>query len=186
MIPPDNDCFIIGTNGTVMSLMHCDKILTVEELVWNICGINRYTGGTNFSVGQHTLLVDALCKSHLKPHALVHDLHEGITGDVSTPVKQAVDYIGNGGWTKFETAVASRVRRWFKLACETPEEVKEIDRLSRGIEVAYLFNTTTQRAYADAGVPVYYDKKCKPYFVHRTREQVARELMVRLKMEGLA
>jgi hypothetical protein len=84
---------------------HPDNIPTIAEIAWSLAHINRYTGHTcrAYSVAEHSLLVadyahaigankiaELLC--------LMHDAHECIVGDVSSPVKQML----GSGWKVFE------------------------------------------------------------------------------------
>ncbi len=73
---------------------------TVEQVdFWEICltlaHINRFTGcaSPSVSVAFHTLLVADLVDEPLKPYALLHDMHEARTGDISTPAAQALGEI---------------------------------------------------------------------------------------------
>lgn len=49
--------------------------------------INRFGGRTPepFSIAAHSVLVEALCPSDLRPWALLHDAHAAFLGDITTP-----------------------------------------------------------------------------------------------------
>ena len=74
--------------------------LTIEEVAHSLARINRYTGHTRtplgYTVAQHSVLV----AEHLPPEfafaGLVHDVHESILGDISSPVKMAIAALGGG------------------------------------------------------------------------------------------
>ena len=77
------------------------------EIGHSLAHINRFTGHAcrAYSVAEHSLLVAdmAVQDGHgymVEICALMHDAHESITGDVSTPVKQM---LGNA-WARFENA----------------------------------------------------------------------------------
>lgn len=54
--------------------------------------LNRFTGHTGlfYSVLQHSMLVADLLPQGLRAHALLHDLHEAVIGDDSSPKKRAL------------------------------------------------------------------------------------------------
>ncbi|GHC40887.1 hypothetical protein GCM10007291_48460 [Gemmobacter nanjingensis] len=86
--------------------------------------INRYNGRTPrpWSVASHSLLVEALCPFvDLKGWALLHDAHESVIGDITTP---AVDYLCLvGGGQAVRTAINAakgRLDRIIGTAWECP------------------------------------------------------------------
>ena len=77
------------------------------EIGHSLAHINRFTGHAcrAYSVAEHSLLVAdmAVQDGHgymVEICALMHDAHESVTGDVSTPAKQM---LGNA-WARFENA----------------------------------------------------------------------------------
>lgn len=95
------------------------NVVDISDIAWSLAQINRFTGHANrpYSVAEHSLLVADLaaadnCTPLVQMLGLMHDAHECITGDVSSPVK-----IGVGlNWARFETLQADRVRRSLRLA----------------------------------------------------------------------
>ena len=93
--------------------------IRIEDIAHSLAQINRYTGHARrpYSVAEHSLLVaDIAAMADTCPQvqlaALMHDAHEAYTGDVSSPVKQAVGQ----AWHEFEDAHADAVRDHFDLA----------------------------------------------------------------------
>jgi hypothetical protein len=68
---------------------------------WEMCEtlahINRYTGCAepDVSVAFHSLIVHDVADESVKPYALIHDFHEAIIGDISTPTAQAIGAVAN-------------------------------------------------------------------------------------------
>lgn len=74
----------------------------VSDLAEGLAKINRWVGATvaPYSVAQHSLLVAAQMYQEDGPHAalygLLHDAHEALIGDISTPAEQALEMILTG------------------------------------------------------------------------------------------
>lgn len=66
--------------------------LTPMSLASALAKMNRFSGRTDepWSVAAHSVLVERLCPPDLGPWALLHDAHEAIIGDITTP---AVEFI---------------------------------------------------------------------------------------------
>lgn len=84
---------------------HPDNLPSIREIAHSLAQINRYTGHASrpYSVAEHSLLVCMLAKADGAPTELVlatlmHDAHECITGDTSSPVKEALGAV----WHEFE------------------------------------------------------------------------------------
>lgn len=67
-------------------------IIDIRFIAASLARIARYNGRTPlpFSVAQHSLLVASLVPGRLRRHALVHDGHEAILGDTTSPMKAAL------------------------------------------------------------------------------------------------
>lgn len=59
------------------------------DVCFSLAGTNRYTGHTRISVAQHSVIVADLVSAEAEPYALIHDAKEYLTGDNSTPEKDA-------------------------------------------------------------------------------------------------
>ncbi|WP_278360207.1 hypothetical protein [Thalassospira xiamenensis] len=59
------------------------------DVCFALSNINRYTGHTKIPVAQHSVIVADLVSAEAEPYALIHDAKEYITGDTSTPEKDA-------------------------------------------------------------------------------------------------
>lgn len=80
--------------------------LCISTLAHHIAQINRFNGGAArpYSVAEHSLLVLDIAERYLDLDAegllcvLVHDLHEALCGDQTTPSKREIGI----GWSVFE------------------------------------------------------------------------------------
>ncbi|WP_103018154.1 hypothetical protein [Alicycliphilus denitrificans] len=90
----------------------------IETLAHHLALINRFTGATYrpYSVAEHSLLCADIAAARGLPvvaqlACLMHDAHEAITGDASTPVKWAL----GEPWERFEGPHARALRAHFGL-----------------------------------------------------------------------
>ena len=94
-------------DGSICSLVGGRMKMTIVEVAHSLSIVNSFNGHIGqYSTAQHSCLVsDLLGGSYC---GLMHDGHEAICGDVSTPVKNALNLLGNGVWREFENAIAKR------------------------------------------------------------------------------
>ncbi|CAN7362539.1 hypothetical protein LJR118_002143 [Acidovorax sp. LjRoot118] len=116
------DEWILTSEGTEQpisgfKLLMC-KAPRIEVIAHSLAQINRYTGHASrpYSVAEHSLLVADIVASmgldhHAQRLALMHDAHESLCGDASTPVKVAV----GTAWMEFEHPLALLVRTTYHL-----------------------------------------------------------------------
>lgn len=94
-----------------------DNVPTIEEVAHGLAQITRFCGHTlrPYSVAEHSLLVQQIAvelfdaSPAVQLAALLHDAHECITGDVSTPVKHRIGIV----WDEFERHHARALRRHY-------------------------------------------------------------------------
>jgi hypothetical protein len=72
--------------------------ITIENVAHQLAQINRFTGAARrpYTVAQHSCLVSRLLPTRLRLAGLLHDAHESVTGDWSSPLKQAVRELAPG------------------------------------------------------------------------------------------
>jgi hypothetical protein len=107
----------------------------IVDVAHHLSRINRFTGAIKFehySVAQHSILcakVMRIMAPQFELHALLHDAHEAYIGDISTPMKNAIEaYAGDGLIARVEQDVESAVwRKLGKSALQDKKLVKTID-----------------------------------------------------------
>lgn len=133
--------------------------LVLRDLAFAVAHLNRYTGHAGvYSVAQHLVLGAVALREEghsrgIQASYLLHDLHEAICGDVSSPGKRAIrayyratvrDLLGEvtgvsdwdldkivsrypDPWTQYEEGCARAVRLRFGVPIVTPAAVKIAD-----------------------------------------------------------
>lgn len=108
--------WILTNQGREHHLQGCSYALnaapSIEEIAHSLAQINRFTGHASrpYSVAEHSLLVADLARMEgasaiVQLAALMHDAHESITGDISSPVKWTV----GEAWQDFEDSIAAQL-----------------------------------------------------------------------------
>ena len=66
------------------------------DVVYSLAHINRFAGHVGeYSVAQHCVLVSENLPHGAKPYGLLHDAHEFVTGDITTPAARALAAIAD-------------------------------------------------------------------------------------------
>ena len=114
-----------------------EDIPPVAEVAHSLSIINRFTGWTiyPYPVAQHAVFTSYLVEPEFALHALHHDDHECVAGDISSPMKREMDsdvlaricdlFDGHSPWCADWSAKAKRV-------------VKRADLLATYFEAIYL------------------------------------------------
>lgn len=157
---------IVTVSGATIPLMGNFKP-KIGDIAHSLAQNNRYNGHTirPYSVAQHSVLVSYEVPSHLAFQALLHDAHEAYTVDLPSPVKEIVNHLGDGAWSKFEDQVAGVVRRYFKVPVSTHKKVKEADRKLYLNEIGSLFTDTAKSSFMKLGCTPLYDIMIEPLSV---------------------
>ena len=102
--------------------------------------IRRWNGACDVSVAQHCVQACDLASPETAGYALIHDIEEFDTGDITTPVKNTMRALGV--WQRFEDEIVLPIRRRFTLLAGLkwpwPEgvigEIHEIDQKLKATE----------------------------------------------------
>jgi len=102
--------------------------------------IRRWNGASDVSFAQHCVQACDLASPEAAGYALIHDIEEFDTGDITTPVKNTMRALGV--WQRFEREIVFSIRRRFTLLAglEWPwpesviEEIHEIDHRLKATE----------------------------------------------------
>lgn len=103
-----------------------EPAICIEDIAHHLAQLPRFCGATHvpYSVAQHSLLVSFIleCRGATPATALaglMHDAHEAYIGDISTPVKHAINLASGtlgGAWRMFERTHAHAVAAHFGLS----------------------------------------------------------------------
>ena len=118
--------------------------IEMEDIAHGLARVARWNGQTvgdhAFSVAQHSLLVEELCR-RMKPTwptkwrlaALLHDAPEYVIGDLISPFKASI----GGGYKALENRLLGAIHVRFGLPAKIPEDVTTLIKRADGI-AAYL------------------------------------------------
>jgi hypothetical protein len=101
------------------SATHPDNVPSLSEIAHSLAHINRYNGHASrpYSVAEHSLLCADIARDQFDADAcgqlaaLMHDAHESITGDATSPTKQAL----GAAWAEFEAMHEHHLRMHYGL-----------------------------------------------------------------------
>ena len=109
---------------------HPPESIDIDVVSGALCQLARFGGqgklvnGYVYSVGQHSIKVAMLVPTLT---ALLHDAHEMIIGDATTPFKRWMKQNGDTAWPKADAAAAGAIARAFGTDYPVPPEVREAD-----------------------------------------------------------
>lgn len=104
--------------------------IKLGDIAWHLTGVMRFTGAgaRDISVAEHSLRVygmvrDAGGSPVAQVHALMHDAHEAYMGDISTPVKRALQELAGFDVVKsIENSLDAAIASALKLPIATDHE----------------------------------------------------------------
>lgn len=109
--------WIATADGSLVDLVAPDPaavdLRTFAEQIAKLPRYNAATPGVAWSVGQHSLLVEALlpqtADGRLKLYGLLHDFHEALIGDIARPTLAALRHFGGETTTDAIGALAQTI-----------------------------------------------------------------------------
>ena len=138
--------------------------IEIEDIAHGVARVARWNGQTvgahAFSVAQHSLLVEEICRK-LAPEwdkrkrlmALLHDAPEYVIGDLISPFKAAIGL----DYKAFENRLLEAIYRRFALPPTLPDRItmaiKAADRIAAFYEATQLAGFTETEANRYFGVP---------------------------------
>lgn len=145
---------MVARSGAIWDLLG-DLRTNIEDLAWGISLINRYHGQTEepYTVADHSIRVSEMVPESFRYQALMHDIHEACTQDVSGPAKDMLRHFGSA-WDDFEQEVARKIRKWYCLPYRLHSVVKQADKDIRESEMRDLFSPAAQKACIELGCKV--------------------------------
>jgi len=131
------------TGGAFDLLSPRAEDVSIQDIAHSLSNLCRYNGHSlrHYSVAEHSVLVATYAQAvlHKSPveilHALLHDAGEAYTGDIATPMKEAVPAL-----RPFLKKIDAVVLGAFGLPPEKPEWLDEVDRRIRHDEKAYIMS----------------------------------------------
>ena len=154
-------------SGRTITLPRPEKgQIDVAELAEAVAKLCRFSGHTSrfYSVAEHSLHVTNYLPPHLKIYGLLHDLHEGILGDITTPIKQALTVVfENPNLNKVTARAFSVLDDVLSAAVHTaahvayPLDAESEHLLHRADLQAYVDECCFLRAHRDAEIEAQYD-----------------------------
>ena len=149
-------------NGKVIDLTGpANDQVSFDCIAWALSRIARYTGHTRgllpYSVAQHECHVAVMAEavfcypSEFVRKAMHHDGHEGYTGDVSTPFKNAVPVDGVREVCDIVQDHVAQVLGLSAMPAHSDDSIKYLDRVALAVEVRALMGSrgTGWRSFAD-------------------------------------
>lgn len=135
MMHPRSPAWLLTASGKRFDLPHPDpSAIDIMDIAQALALQCRYNGQCSvyYSVAQHSVLVMKMVSKPAKPYALLHDAHEAYLGDITSPVKDALDALGAGkALSKLEADVDKVLHRALGLSWPAPQaiaaEVKAAD-----------------------------------------------------------
>lgn len=133
---------LTATGHTVeISQPRPQSALSLATIAHHLAQINRFTGAARrpYSVAEHSLLVCDIAANELgldvhgQLAALLHDAHEAIVGDASTPLKQCI----GEPWYRVELPWQHAVQRAFAISVASTvnaDAIKRADLMALAIE----------------------------------------------------
>lgn len=113
--------WMLTANGAQIDLRHIEPdSISILDIAHHLAKKDRYAGACSrlYGVAEHSLLTLELLEHEfplvppaVKLAALLHDAHEAITGDITTPMKQLLGDV----WTIEEHRIQRVVLRRFKV-----------------------------------------------------------------------
>lgn len=116
--------WITTASGHSFDLLQPDPFrITPEDIAHHLSHLCRYTGACSkfYSVAQHSVFVADLLPPRLKFAGLMHDGAEAYTGDVSSPMKEALRELAPGFLEHVHYAIEQAVELRFGIEL-TPED----------------------------------------------------------------
>ena len=129
--------WIVMAGGEDVPILHPQNTITLGSIAHGLAQINRFAGATvrPYSVAEHSLLcADIAAEQGHSPAVqlccLLHDAHESVIGDVSTPVKIELGIV----WRTLEARTQWRVLSYLGAA----EAMRRYRTIVRAIDLVAL------------------------------------------------
>lgn len=119
--------------------------VNIHDIAHALSHLCRFNGHTSefYSVAHHSLLVASIVHQRAPEHtliALLHDAHEAYTGDITRPLKIALNEITEGLISEIEGNVHQAICAHFGIDPAIPDVVHEADMIALATERKHLMH----------------------------------------------
>jgi hypothetical protein len=123
--------------------------ITIMDVATALSHINRFTGHTirPYSVAAHSLTMMQNAPRGLQYEALMHDAHEAVLGDISTPLKRMLGQ----EIVKLDRRLTEKFAETWGYSADTPPEIRELDLIMCATEA---IQTGNGKRIAEWGLPL--------------------------------
>ena len=114
-------------------------VVAIEDIAHALAQTARFGGHARqlYTVGQHSLLVSAVCPAEHALWGLLHDAAEAYLGDIPRPIKRHL-----AGYAEAEAAALRVIAQRFGLSWPMPAIVKALDTSALRVEADRLMGAT--------------------------------------------
>lgn len=145
----------IDDRGPVQGLSHGRWIhlldprpedIHIEDIANALSNICRFIGHVKpfcfYSVAQHSVMVSRLVPPELALCGLLHDAVEAYTGDMTRPMKVALNTVAPGAYKQIADRIEQAIAKRFHLPWPWPAPIKEADMIAVMTEKRDLLHLT--------------------------------------------
>lgn len=143
----------------------------IGNVAHQLAQINRFTGAAKrpYNVGQHSCLVARLLPPRLRLPGLLHDSHESVTNDWSSPLKRAVRQLAPGLIEQLIAPIERVFEKAFGIDWLTPEDhaaIKQADLIALATEKRDLMPLDSRPGWAESAGVVELPPPAEDYTIH--------------------
>lgn len=126
----------------------------ITDIASHLSMLCRFSGATRafYSVSQHSVMVARMVPLHAKAHALLHDAHEAFLGDITSPVKSALVFLGDKSLAKLTAKIDRAIHAAFGLEYPAPREIQAV--IQHADQVALATEKRDLLEYAEWNLPL--------------------------------
>ena len=94
------------------------KDICIKDIAHHLGNLCRFVGATRtfYSVAQHSVLVSTIVPDKEARNGLLHDAGEAYYGDISSPLKMAMEQVIGKGWNKIIKRIDEVIKATFNFS----------------------------------------------------------------------
>ena len=119
--------------------------IDITDISLHLSKICRFNGAVHpfYSVAQHSVFVSDRVDAHIKLAALLHDAGKAYYGDISTPLKMAMQELVGSRWDVILSRIDSAITAKFNLKFQGHPDIKVADHVALATEIRDLTSWDT-------------------------------------------